>query len=188
VEKNCRPPTNREIPGRRKAQAKQGAGVTQIVLQGVAVNWADGCTPKFPAAHLKVDLGIVPGAQQSPEISNRLQDEVIARTKECNAEAQVDDKVLGVSYHRKLYRGQHVCVYGTRKECNGTRGGGKHAARLQDPDGAVEDIQCSDRIGHYGEWAEGIQEDVLRRSWGQHSRRATGDLWVADTGRCTETY
>jgi hypothetical protein len=67
-----------------------------------------GYTPKFPAAFLKVDLGIVPGAQQSPEISNWLQDEVIARMKECNAEAQVDDKVLGVFYHRKLYRGQYV--------------------------------------------------------------------------------
>jgi hypothetical protein len=28
--------------------------------------------------------------------------------KECNAEAQVDDKMLGVSYHRKLYRRQYV--------------------------------------------------------------------------------
>jgi hypothetical protein len=57
-----------------------------------------------------VDLGIVPGAQQSPEISNWLQDEIIARTKECSTTGglQVDDKMLGMFYHQKLYRGQHV--------------------------------------------------------------------------------
>jgi hypothetical protein len=35
-------------------------------------------TPKYPAAYVKIDLGIVPGAQQSTEISNWLQDEIIA--------------------------------------------------------------------------------------------------------------
>jgi hypothetical protein len=71
--------------GGKRYRPKQDIGVTQIVLQGVAVNWAaDGHTPKFPAAFLKVDLGIVPGAQQSPEISNWLQDEILARIKGCS--------------------------------------------------------------------------------------------------------
>ena len=69
------------------------------------MNWAtDGISPNFPAAFLKADLGIVPGAQQSPVISNWLQDEILARIKECpTAESLiVDDKMLGVFYHRKL--------------------------------------------------------------------------------------
>jgi hypothetical protein len=52
-----------------------------------------------------------------------------------------------------------VCIHGARKECSGTRDGGKCAARLQDPDGTVEGIQCSDRNEHCGEGAECIQED-----------------------------
>jgi hypothetical protein len=77
----------------------------------------DGHTPKFPAAcYLRTDLGIVPGAQQFLEISNRFQDEVIERINKSHAEAQVGPKVLGVPYHRKLFRGQYVyMVYGTRK-------------------------------------------------------------------------
>ena len=73
---------------------KPNTGVTQAVLQGVAVAWGgDGCTPKLPAAYLKIDLGIVPGAQQSPEISNRFQDEVIERINKSHAEAQVGPKM-----------------------------------------------------------------------------------------------
>ena len=53
--------------GGERYRPKQDAGAAQIALQRVAVNWAtDGCTPKSLAAFLKVDLGIVPGAQQSP--------------------------------------------------------------------------------------------------------------------------
>jgi hypothetical protein len=84
---------------------KQNIGVTQVVLQGVAVG-GGGHTPKFPAAYLKIDLGIVPGAQQSPEISNRFQDEVIERINKSHADAQVGAKMTGVFYHRKLFRGQ----------------------------------------------------------------------------------
>jgi hypothetical protein len=54
-------------------------------------------------------LGIVPGSQQSPEISNRFQDEIIAMINKSHPEAKVDAKMLGVSYHRKLIRGQYVC-------------------------------------------------------------------------------
>jgi hypothetical protein len=117
-EKIADPPQLVKFLGGERYRPKQGVGVTQIVLQRVAVNWAaDGCTPKIPAAFLKVDLGIVPGAQQSPEISNWLQDEITAGIRECSTteSLQVDDKVLGVFYHRKLYRGQYVYMVHAKK-------------------------------------------------------------------------
>jgi hypothetical protein len=93
--------------GGKRYRPKQDIGVTQVVLQRVAVNWAtDGHTPKFPAAFLKVDLGNGPGAQQSPEISNWLQDEILARTKECSTteSLRADDKMLGVFYPESCTR------------------------------------------------------------------------------------
>jgi hypothetical protein len=116
--------------------------------------------PKYPAAYVKIDLGIVPGSQQSTEISNWFQDEIIAMINRSLPEAKVGAKMPGVSYHRKLFRGQYVYViYGTREECNGTRDSGKHATRLRDSDGDVGGIQCSEGNGWYGERAEGIQGD-----------------------------
>jgi hypothetical protein len=57
---------------------------------------------QIPSSILEqVEVGIVPGAQQSPEISNWLQDEILARTKECPTAAEsliVDDKMPGVLY------------------------------------------------------------------------------------------
>jgi hypothetical protein len=50
-----------------------------------------GHNPKFPAGHVKLDLGIVPGAQQSTEISNWLQDEVIAVVNRAHLGDQVGD-------------------------------------------------------------------------------------------------
>jgi hypothetical protein len=105
-----------EIFGRCNVKAKTrhwGHTDCVIVLQRAAVNWTtDGNTPKFPAAFLKVEVGIVPGAQQSPVISNWLQDEILARIKECSsAESMVvDSKMLGVFYHRRLYRGYYIYI------------------------------------------------------------------------------
>ena len=68
----------------------------------------DGNTPKFPAAYMKLDLGIVPGAQQSTDISNWLQDEIIAVLNRSHAGANINAKMTGVSYHRKLFREKYV--------------------------------------------------------------------------------
>jgi hypothetical protein len=67
-----------------------------------------GYIPRYPAAYLKIDSGIVPGSQQSPEISNWFQDEIIAMINKSLPEAKVNAKMLGVFYHRKLFRGQYV--------------------------------------------------------------------------------
>jgi hypothetical protein len=64
----------------------------------------EGNIPKFSAAYIKLDLVIVPGAQQSTEISNWLQDEVIAMLNKSHPEANIDAKMIGVFYHRKLFR------------------------------------------------------------------------------------
>jgi malonyl CoA-acyl carrier protein transacylase len=84
-----------------------GLGVTQIVLGRASVG-EDGKIPKYPAAYMKLDLGIVPGAQQSTESFNWLQDEIIAMTNKSRPEAHVDAKLIGVPYHRKLFRGRYV--------------------------------------------------------------------------------
>jgi hypothetical protein len=59
-------------------------------------------------------LGIVPGSQQSTEISNGFQDEIIAMINKSLPEAKVGAKVLGVLYHRKLFRGQYVYMVHAR--------------------------------------------------------------------------
>jgi hypothetical protein len=86
---------------------KPNLGVIQVVL-GRAPVGEDGNIPKFPAAYMEVDLGIVPGAQQSTDISNWLQDEIIAVLNRPHAEANINAKVVGVSYRRKLFRGKYV--------------------------------------------------------------------------------
>jgi hypothetical protein len=68
----------------------------------------DGNIPKYPAAYMKMDLGIVPGAQQSTGIANWLQDEIIAMLSRSHEEANINAKVIGVSYHRKLFRGKYM--------------------------------------------------------------------------------
>jgi hypothetical protein len=57
---------------------------------------------------MKLELGIVPGAQQSTEISNWLQDEIIAMISKSHPGAHIDAKVIGVFYHRKVFRGRYV--------------------------------------------------------------------------------
>ena len=74
----------------------------------------EGNIPKFSAAYMKLDLVIVPGAQQSTEISNWLQDEVIAVISRSHPDAHIDSKVIGISYHRKLFRGG-TCIWYTQR-------------------------------------------------------------------------
>jgi hypothetical protein len=63
--------------------------------------------PKYPAAYVKIDLGIVSGAQQSTEISNWLQDEIIALINKSLPEAKVGAKVLGVFYQERAAGGRN---------------------------------------------------------------------------------
>jgi hypothetical protein len=95
--------------GGERCKPKPNIGVIQVVLQRAPVLGDESNIPKYPAAYVKIDLGIAPGSQQSTEISNWLQDEIIAVINKSLPEAKVGAKVLGVSYHRKLFRGQ--CVY-----------------------------------------------------------------------------
>jgi hypothetical protein len=90
-------------------------GVIQIVLGRSPVG-EDGNIPKYPAAYMKLDLGIVPGAQQSIEISNWFQDEVIAMINRAHPDAHIDAKVIGVFYHRKLFRGRYVYMVHAKNE------------------------------------------------------------------------
>jgi hypothetical protein len=93
-----------------RCKPKPNIGAIQVVLQRVPVG-GGGNIPKCPAAYLKIDLEIVPGSQQSTGISNWFQDEIIAVINRSLPEAKVRAKMPGVSYHRKLFRGQHVYIY-----------------------------------------------------------------------------
>jgi hypothetical protein len=68
----------------------------------------DPNTPKYPSAYIQMDLGIVPGAQESTAISNWFQDEIIAAVNKAHSEANIDAKTIGVFYHSKLFRGRFV--------------------------------------------------------------------------------
>jgi hypothetical protein len=104
----------------------------------------DAIIPKCPAAYIQIqmDLGIVPGAQESTIISNWFQDEIIAAMNKAHSEANIDAKTIDVEYSITVssFPGA-VCVYGTRKECSAARDGGEHIEGLQDSNGATEDIQ-----------------------------------------------
>ena len=91
--------------GGERCKPKPNIGAIQVVLQRVPVG-GGGNIPKCPAAYLKIDLEIVPGSQQSTGISNWFQDEIIAVINRSLPEAKVRAKMPGVSYHRKLFRGQ----------------------------------------------------------------------------------
>jgi hypothetical protein len=103
VEKIADSPRVVKFLGGERCKPKPNIGVIQVVLQRASVG-DDGNISKYPAAYLKIDLGIVPGSQQSTEISNWFQDEIIAMImiNKSLPEAKVDAKVLGVFYHKKL--------------------------------------------------------------------------------------
>jgi hypothetical protein len=159
VEKIADGPQTVKFLGGERCKPKPNIGVIQVVLQRASVG-GDGNIPKYPAAYLKIDLGIVPGSQQSTEISNWFQDETIAMTNKSLPEAKVDAKMLGVPYHRK-YSGdaQHVYMVHARNAIVQEIVSGKHATRLQDSDVTMGGIQCSEGNGWYGERVEGIQGD-----------------------------
>jgi hypothetical protein len=55
-----------------------------------------------------LDLGIVPGAQESTIISNWLQDDIIAALQAAHPKEGIEDRSIGVFYHSRLYRGRFV--------------------------------------------------------------------------------
>jgi hypothetical protein len=142
--------------GGERCKPKPSIGVIQVVLQRAPVG-DESNIPKYPAAYVKNDLGIVPGAQQSTEISNWLQDEIIAMINKSLPEVKSDAKMLGVSYHRKLFRGQYVHMVHARNAVVQEI----VASTLQDYKIPVVPwwiyIQRSEGNGWYGERAEGIQ-------------------------------
>jgi hypothetical protein len=82
----------------------------------------DGWEPSYPAAFLLPALGTIPGAQQSMEIANMMQDEVIRRlniddTEEGDAD-KYDQTAVGVPYHAWFAngKGRHVYIHGPRKK------------------------------------------------------------------------
>jgi hypothetical protein len=93
--------------GGRRSKPGPNQGVAQLVM-GRAPVGGDAITPKYPAAYIQMDLGIVPGAQESTLISNWFQDEIIAAMNKAHSEANVDANAIGVSYHSKLFRGRFV--------------------------------------------------------------------------------
>jgi hypothetical protein len=117
VEKIADSPQIVNFLGGQRCKPGPSLGVIQIVLGRASVG-EDGNIPKCPAAYMKLDLRIVPGAQQSTEISNWLQDEVIAVISRSHPDAHIDSKVIGVFYHRKLFRGRYVymvCIWYTQR-------------------------------------------------------------------------
>jgi hypothetical protein len=63
--------------GGERCKPKENAGVVQLVVGRAPVG--GDAIPRYPAAHLQLDLGIVPSAQEPTTISNWLQDDIIAR-------------------------------------------------------------------------------------------------------------
>jgi hypothetical protein len=93
--------------GGERCRPKENAGVVQLVV-GRAPVGENAVLPRYPAAHLQLDLGIVPSAQESTTISNWLQDDITAKLQAAHPEEDIDDKGTGVSYHTGLFRGRFV--------------------------------------------------------------------------------
>ena len=71
--------------------------------------------PRHPAAFLQLDLGIVPSAQESATISNRLQDHVIEMLQKAYPmDKSIDDSSIGVFYHSRYDRGKYVYMVHAR--------------------------------------------------------------------------
>jgi hypothetical protein len=66
-----------KILGGERCKPGPNQGVVQLVM-GRAPVGEDAIIPKYPAPYIQMDLGIVPGAQESTIISNWFQDEIIA--------------------------------------------------------------------------------------------------------------
>jgi hypothetical protein len=75
----------------------------------------DTAIPRHPAAYLQLDLGIVPSAQESTTIANRLQDHVIEMLQKAYPQDKsTDDSSIGVPYHTRFYRGKYVYMVHAR--------------------------------------------------------------------------
>jgi hypothetical protein len=106
------------LGGERAKPGKHHGDLTFAL--GRAPVGADGWDPSYPAAFLLPTLGIVPGAQQSMEIANMMQDEVLRimnadDPERGDAEAEEADKydqtMVGVFYHAWFTRGRGRHVY-----------------------------------------------------------------------------
>jgi hypothetical protein len=93
--------------GGERCKPGPNLGVVQLVV-GRAPVGGDAALPKCPTAYMQMDLGIVPGAQESTAISNWFQDDIIAALNEAHPEENIDAKSIGVFYHSKLFRGRFV--------------------------------------------------------------------------------
>jgi hypothetical protein len=117
-------------PSRTPAAPPRGRAGTQGTGSG---------HPKCPAAYVKFYLGIVSGAQQSTEISNWFQDEIIAMANKSLPEAKVGAKVLGVSYQERTAGGRngrlgswegHISARGTQLAARGPSGNCRPSATI----------------------------------------------------------
>jgi hypothetical protein len=101
----------KDIPGALKflggksCEPSKSTGTKCCTLSRAPVG-PDSLKPRFPAAHLEMDLGIVVGAQQTPAIANALQQQVKAVVEEAfPRDDRLSPKTYGVPYHNKLAQG-----------------------------------------------------------------------------------
>jgi hypothetical protein len=96
--------------GGKRAKPRGGHGVISFAMGRSPVG-GGSWEPRFLTAHLEVSLGVVPGKQQSMEIANALQDEVIRRLGVVETEAQYTEGGGGVFYHAWLASAKAKRVY-----------------------------------------------------------------------------
>jgi hypothetical protein len=99
--------------GGKRCKPNEHAGEVHLVVRRAPVG-EDTAIPRYPAAHLQLDLGIVPSAQEPTTTSNWLQDDIIARLQAAHPQDKsTDDKSTRVSYHTRLFRGRYVYLVHT---------------------------------------------------------------------------
>jgi hypothetical protein len=92
------------LGGKRCAPSKS-TGTKWYTLSRVPVG-PDSQKPRYPAAHLEMDLGIVIGAQQTPAVANALQQQVEAVVEaRFPRDHRLSLRTYGVSYHSKMAHG-----------------------------------------------------------------------------------
>jgi hypothetical protein len=101
--------------GGKRYKPNEHAGEIHLVVDRAPVG-EDTSIPRYPAAHLQLDLGIVPSAQEPTTISNWLQDGVIARMQAAHPQDKsIDDKARSLEYSTTPYSsGGGICTWCTR--------------------------------------------------------------------------
>jgi hypothetical protein len=79
---------------------KDNVGVVTFVVGRELVGKGDW-TPRFPAAYLKITVGVVPAAQQSTEIANMLQEKVLRRLLITLPDEKYTAEDCGVFYYAR---------------------------------------------------------------------------------------